>query len=120
MLLEKFEVDRKESKVRAFIKEGLGYSYKRGWSRPSANKQRNSKLLQSIFSSRMLESLYEDVLLINVDESCYSRSIKTSYSWLPKGVSSPIINTNHAGQATLILGLWSNGEWCLSYQKRDD
>ena len=50
----------------------------------------------------MIESMYEDALLIDVDKSCYS--------WLPKGVSSLIISTNYIEQATLILVLWSNEE----------
>ena len=71
----------------------MNFSFKKGTSRMIASKIASLRELQSIYSCRMLRALKDDELLINVDESSYSRSIKRDYSWLPKGISSPIINT---------------------------
>ena len=67
--------------------------------------------LWSIFSSRILSAVYEKRLIVNIDESSYNRSVKSNYSWLPIGCSSPILNTNCTGRTTIILGLFSNGHW---------
>ena len=89
----------------------MRYSYIRGSSRLTWAKTTILKYSQSIFSSRMLRFLYNGGLWINVEESSFSRSIKTNYAWLPKGWSSAILNSNCTGRASLIFGLWSNGHW---------
>ena len=59
----------------------------------------------------MLREIRDEALLINVDESSYSRSIRRNYSWLPVGSSNPIINDRWFGRTSIIFGLVSNGEW---------
>ena len=106
-----FDSNTKELNIRKFLINDLRFSYKRGSSRLITSKKKNSVHLWSIFSSRMLFALYEKRLIVNIDESSYNRSVKSNYSWLPIGCSSPILNTNCTGRTTIILGLFSNGHW---------
>ena len=70
-----------------------------------------SKYVQSIFWSRILKELHKGKILINIDESSFTRSVKTMYSWLPSGKSSPILNINCQGRSSVIYGLISNSSW---------
>ena len=47
----------------------------------------------------------------------FSRSIKNSYSWLPKGRSSSIINLNKRGAWSIIAALCSDGEYIIQVVK---
>ena len=40
-----------------------------------------------------------------------NKDIKKEYSWLPKGVTSAIINQIHSGSKSLITAFWSDGEF---------
>ena len=48
---------------------------------------------------------------MNVDECSFSKSLRTHYSWLPKGKGAPIINTNCKGNANVIFAFGCDGEW---------
>ena len=67
--------------------------------------------MQAIFGCRMLEAIYNEQYLINVDEASYSKSVKTANSWLPCGKSNPIMNSRFQGSANIIFTLWVYGEW---------
>ena len=49
--------------------------------------------------------------IINVAESSFDRSIRSNYSWLPRGADSSILYDRVKGKATLILKTWNAGEW---------
>ena len=73
--------------------------------------------LQCIYSCRMLRVLRQNELIINIDESSYSRSVKKNYGWLPKGVSAPIINTRWTGRTSVVFALMSQGSWiCMNVE----
>ena len=93
------------------MKKTLIYNYKKGSSRPLIRKSETLKYLQSIYSWRILEDMRSDRVLVNVDESSYSRSIKTNYTWLPIGSAHPVLNINWTGRISVIFGLISNGDW---------
>ena len=93
----------------------MKYSYKRGSSRVLASKNKNLTELQCIYSWRMLRTLKRNEILINIDESSFSRSVKWNYGWLPKGWSAPILNTRWVGRISIIFALISEGSWlCMS------
>ena len=48
--------------------------------------------------------------IINVDESSFDMTIRSSYSWLPRDAVSSIINDRVKGKATLIFGTWNTKE----------
>ena len=95
----------------SFLKTDLKYRYKRGFSRSILSKEKKQKYMQAIFGCRMLEAIYNEQYLINVEEASYSRSVKTAYSWLPCGKSNPIVNSRFQGSANIIFALWVDGEW---------
>ena len=93
------------------LKTDLKYKYKRGSSRSILSKDKKLKYMQAIFGCRMLEAIYNEQYLINVDEASYSRSVKTAYSWLSCRKSNPIVNSRFQGSANIIFALWVDGEW---------
>ena len=119
LLLMKFKAKFKKVSGRApsdrvihnYLKEELGYSYKRGSARPLQSSDPKLKYLQAIFSWRILEQILDDRLVINIDESSYFRSIKANYSWLQKGKRKSIINSIWRWSVNMIFGLWTNGNW---------
>ena len=70
-----------------------------------------STYMQSIFWSRILKELHKHKILIDIDESSFTRSVKMMYSWLPSGKSSPILNINWKGRSSVIFGLISKSFW---------
>ena len=110
-LKDKFNTDPKGHWIKDFIKNTLKYNYKRGSSRPTKTLSEWSKYLQAIFSSQLLLKIYQNRLLINIDESKFTRSVKINYSYLPKGESSSIINTTCTGSTSLIWAFLTNGNW---------
>ena len=67
--------------------------------------------MQCIFWDREINLISENKVIFNIDEATYNNSVKCNYAWLPKGESSPIINTNIAGKMNIIFGLATDGNW---------
>ena len=65
-------------------------SYKRGKSRPVGFNKERQELLKCYFSISVIPILYQFEVLIIVDESSFSRSTKTMYSWSIKGEASEL------------------------------
>ena len=101
----------KKNWTERFIKEELQYCYKRGSSRSHLSTNINLKYMQSIFVSRALRDLFSGKIFINVDESSFTKSVKSDYSWLPRGETHPIVNIWGTGRAVVLFALISNGEW---------
>ena len=89
----------------------MRYSFKRGTDRNVRAKSTVSVYQQSIFSAKLLSEIYDDTLIINIDENSFSRSVKSNYSWLPIRQSSDIINVSSQGRISLTWGLMINGHW---------
>ena len=89
----------------------LGYSYKKGWSRSILSDDPKLKYAQAVFGARMLTWLNNGNLIVNIDESIYSRSTKFNYTWLPKNKSSPVINIKWKGNVVCLFALCSDGNW---------
>ena len=110
-LKETTGIKRKYGVIYKFLKEDLRLSYKRGSDRLTLSMNPKLKYQQAIFSCRMIKKLESREIVINVDESSYTRSVKTNYSWLPKGRMKPIVNTIWRGRVNLIFGLCSDGNY---------
>ena len=93
------------------MKQKIQYSYKRGINKNIRAKSSTSIFQQAIFGSILLNEIYDDYIVVNIDESNYGRSVKTNYSWLPINQCSGIINVGSQGTITLICSLFSNGNW---------
>ena len=55
--------------------------------------------------------MYNNKLIINIDEAVFGRSVKENYSWLQKGKSCAIVNDVFHGRANLILGVSQTGDF---------
>ena len=105
----------KAKDISNFIKKNLNYSYKKGSSTSFRGASRKIHLQQKIFSWRMLKNILMKKYIVNIDESSFNRDIKKEYSWLPRGVTSSIVNQIYSGSKSLISAFWSDGEyvWAL-------
>ena len=104
------------NELRIYLRDSLGYRFKKGSSRNLFSMKEETKFSQAIFAWRLLSDLYKGRLIVNVDESSFGRLIKNNYSWLPKGSTHPIINTKCEGRISMIFGLCSNGKWIAMIQ----
>ena len=59
----------------------------------------------------MINWISDGLLLANLDEVWYTKSLSTNYSWLPRGKNANIINTNWKEKAVMIFAILSNDEW---------
>ena len=55
--------------------------------------------------------IYNNKLIININEAGFGRSVKENYSWLQKGKSCAIVNDVFHGRANLILGVSQTGDF---------
>ena len=58
-------------KVKDLLKNSLNYTYKKGSSGSKMLKSDNNKWQRSVFSSRILLSIYNNKLIVNIDESSF-------------------------------------------------
>ena len=101
----------KQHWISNFLKNELGYSYKRGSDRNTRASSSTSIYKQAIFWCKLIAKLHAECLVINIDESSFGRSVKQNYAWLPKNHSSGIVNVGALGRTTLIFALMSTGSW---------
>ena len=47
----------------------------------------------------------------------FNHNLVNSYSWLPKGITSSIININSKGRCSVVAAILSNGEYILQIFK---
>ena len=66
---------------------------------------------KKLFCYKLLDLLYQDKYIINIDEWGFSHSLRQNYSWLPKGVSSTIINKKWKGRTNLVLAISTDGDF---------
>ena len=89
-------------------------SFKLCKSRPSTFNITKIKASRKLFWVYFIKRLEPSTLLINVDESVFSRTSKINYSWSTKGVCAELKNTPFSGSTSMILSILSNGFWmCL-------
>ena len=103
----------KKRHLKHLLKHKLNYLYKKGSSTNKIGSSNRTKLLQSIFANKLLHSIYNMEILVNIDESSFNRNTKREYSCLPKGRTSSIWNMNSSGWLSMIAGILSNGDYLL-------
>ena len=70
--------------IRRILRKDLAYSYKRGSSRPP--KYKDSRLFQrkGVFWVELMKMMQKQLTIYNVVEWSFERSLKQTYSWLPR------------------------------------
>ena len=94
-----------------YLKTELKYTYKKGSSTSTAGSTERNQLLQSMHASQILQMLLNKSLIISIDEWSFNRDLKNNYAWLPKGISSKVINIMTFGRCTLISAVFSDGNF---------
>ena len=73
----------------------------------SLNKQ---QLLKCLFAAKIIPNLSKYDMLINIDESSFSRLTKLTHSWLKKGQPRKLMNIGFINSSSLITAMTSNGK----------
>ena len=106
---KRFWITIQKHQLIKFLKEHLNLSFKKGTSRPSHIKQRRLSIIKWLFSVRLTKRIASNSLLINIDESIFSRNTKRHYSWFRIGENCSINNTKFSNSISVIAGICSNG-----------
>ena len=70
-VLDKLGTSVNKRKIKAYLKDSLNYSYKKGSAGSITLKLNNNKIQKSVFSSRMFINIYNNKLIVNIDESSF-------------------------------------------------
>ena len=85
-------------------------SYKLGKLRPVNYCKSNTDLLKALFSLKVCKINDRFELLINIDETMFSRSTKASHSWSTKRKEWTLMNIWYSNSTSLITAITSNGD----------
>ena len=94
-----------------YLRKVLNKSYKRWSSRPTNYQTARIDILKRIFAIEFANVVDKNSLLINIDEVHFSRTTKSNYSWLDRGVSCYRRNISFVGSLSLIWAITSQGGW---------
>ena len=91
-LKTKLGISISERIVRIILSKKLGMRYKKGLSRLVNFDEAKQHLAKQWFSIKLWKVIERFRVLINVDQSSFSRLTNKDYSWIPKGKSQIIKN----------------------------
>ena len=109
-LFKNLGIRLKREDVTQILKKSLNMSYKRGKSRPVGLQKEKQDLLKCYFAISIIPVLSQYEILINVDESSFSRTTKTMYSWSKRGEASELTNIGFNNSTSLITAISSTGK----------
>ena len=108
-LKTKLGISISERIVRIILSKKLGMRYKKGLSRLVNFDEAKQHLAKQWFSIKLWKVIERFRVLINVDQSSFSRLTKKDYSWIPKGKSQIIKNIWFKNSCSLITAITSTG-----------
>ena len=91
------------------MRENLSMSYKKENSCISGIQKDRMDLLKCLFTIRIISHLSEFEMLINIDESSFSRTTKQTHSYLKKGKAWKLGNIWSSSSTSLITVITSKG-----------
>ena len=91
----------KETTIRRILIESLGMAYKKGLARIVNFDEEFQDRIKQWFAIKLWKVLDRFELLINIDESSFSRLTKKDFSWIPKG------------KEQIIKNIWFRNSWSL-------
>ena len=103
----------KQSKA-SFLRSSLGLSYKRVASRLTKSNIPETKLKKIIFWLEFANLIKPEHILLNIDETLFSKSTKINYSWTMKGVEASVTNSTLIGSLSLLAAITNRGDWYIS------
>ena len=99
-----------EKTISQILKESLGLSFKKGKSCPVSLHKKKHELLKCLFVAKMIPFFSTCELLINIDETSFSRHTKIDYSWLKKGYPWKLRNITFINSTSLVTAITSSGK----------
>ena len=100
--------------IASFLRSSLGLSYKRVASRPTKINIPEKILKKIIFWLEFAYLIKPEHILVNIDETLFSRSTKINYSWTMKGVEASVTNSTLIGSLSLLVAITNRGDWYIS------
>ena len=94
--------------IRHIMINKLGIKYKRGLSRLIDYNEERQLWMKQWFAVKLSMLLKNFELLINIDESSFSRFTKKNYSWIPKGKAQVIKNICFRNSCSLVITITSS------------
>ena len=109
-LFKNFRIKLKREDVAKILKRSLNMSYKRGQSRPVWFEKNRQDLLKSYYAINIIQMLSQYEVIINVDESSFSRHTKAIYSWSKKDKATELNNIGFINSTSLMTAISSEGK----------
>ena len=104
--------------IRDIMINNLGMTYKRGLSRLINYNEEHQLRMKQWFAVTLSKMLKKLELLINIDESSFSRLTKKNYSWIQKGKEQIIKNICFRNSCSLITAITSSGKFIAAKSSR--
>ena len=95
--------------VRNILTEILKMKYKRGMARLTNFDEKLQAWIKQWFSIRLCKTIENFRILINIDETTFSRLTKKNLSWIPKGKEQIIKNICFKNSWSLVTAITSTG-----------
>ena len=92
------------------VLKGLGLSYKLWKSRPVWYDEEKSSLMKGLFSAKIWKMINDYDLLINIDETMFTRTTMASRSWSVKGKENNLMNICFSNSTSLMTAITSFGD----------
>ena len=96
------------------MKDKLQLSYKLSSTRTMTMKPMRTAILQKLFLLELSPVIKQSTLFVNLDETHFSRSTYSRYSWIPKGLRYAHPNSNITGSLSLLVAITSGGHYLAS------
>ena len=106
----KFNIRIQPRIVRQIMQDDLGLSFKLGKSRPVNYNESTTLMMKILFSIKASRILHSYDALINIDETIFSRSTKTTRSWSLKGKEANLMNLWFSNSTSLITSITTLGD----------
>ena len=106
---EKYGININKSVYSKIMRENLSMSYNKGKSCIRGIQKDRMDLLKCLFAIRIIPHLSEFEMLINIDESSFSRTTKLTHSWLKNEKAWKLGNIWSSSSTSLITAIISRG-----------
>ena len=107
-------VDINQQSITSYLKRILGLSYKRISSRPSGSSISQTTLKRILFWLEFANLIRSEHVIVNIDETLFSRSTKINYSCTKRGIEWAVNNSAFVGSISLIAAIANKGDWFVS------
>ena len=97
--------------LRKFLKLECGFSFRTSWPRIRKTHTKRSRIIKTLFWTEMLDLLYSNYTIYNIDESSFDRSLHKKYTWVPKRGNKIMLSDYPKGKWNLVLAAGSDGNW---------